>query len=96
MKTKSLEVHKEYKQVYNKVRKLTCIIPEAQCEVVKQCESNSEKKFYKYVSNKSKSQSKIGDIKTDDTDKMSMWLIITRIKLISLGIIYPGCTHKNQ
>jgi len=39
-----------------------------QCKVAKQCKSNP-KKFWKYVNNKSKSQSKIGNIKTFDTDK---------------------------
>jgi len=55
-----------------------------QCEVAKQCKSNP-KKFWKYVNSKSKSQTRIGDIKTmgadnrvlianDDEDKANIFV----------------------
>ena len=47
----------------NEVRKQTRLTErKEQCEVAKQCKSNT-KKFWKYVSSKSKSQTTIGDIK---------------------------------
>ena len=39
-----------------------------QCEVAKQCKSNP-KKFWKYLNSKSKSQTRIGNIKTVGADK---------------------------
>jgi len=65
-----------------------------QCEVAKQCKTNP-KKFWKYVSSKSKSQTKTGDIKTVDTDK-NVNVANDDEDKATLGIISPGCIHSNQ
>jgi len=62
IETRNPHIHKEYKKLRNEVRKQTRLIErKEQSEVAKQCKSNP-KKFWKYVSSKSKSQTTIGDI----------------------------------
>jgi len=68
IETRSPQTHIEYKKIRNEFRRQTRLIEKkVQCEVAKQCKSNP-KKFWKYVDSKSKSQSRIGDVKTVGVD----------------------------
>jgi len=68
IETRSVDSHREYKKVRNEVRRQTRLVErKVQCEVAKQCKSNP-KKFWKYVNSKSKSITRIGDVKTVDAN----------------------------
>jgi len=69
IEARSPHIHIEYKRVRNEVRKQARLREKKeQCEVAKQCKSNP-KKFWKYLNSKSKSQTRIGNIKTVGADK---------------------------
>jgi len=67
-----------------------------QCEVAKQCKS-AAKKFWKYVNSKSKSQSRIGDVKTVGADGGASIVNDDGDRANIFGYYFSGViTHESQ